>query len=381
MSLDGVFSKAVTTTTGSADGNVGNFLPTPLYNQFIELLREKTFTRSLFRTINMPNAVLDIPAVSAGTQVYYQSAEATSGVETSITASKITLTARKLMAQVLMSKEVLEDANQNLQSVMTRDFASSLAAAEEEAFLVGRTSTPTVAGHNGTAANNLNIEKIQTTTNIWEETGTAALNGVAGYNYDKTANLICDGVVSVGLDSGNVIDAGGESFYGTTAYTLLRQAINQLGVLGRNKKDLALIINPVASSQLLMSTELMTLEKYGRDATILTGEVGQLFGVKVLESTFLPSGTGTEVDSAGDETGGTYTGASQVYGLGGVAVLVHVPSVMVGDRRKVSINTEEVLEYDAFRTVLTSRVAFGVERTGCVSVIGNLDADVGLESE
>ena len=262
---------------------------------------------------------------------------------------------------------------------MTKDFASSLAAAEEEAFLVGRTSAPTVAGHNGTGANDTNLEKIQTTTNIWAETGTAALNGVAGYNYDKTANLICDGIVSVGLDSGNVIDAGGDSFYGTTAYTLLRQAINQLGVLGRNKKDLALIINPVASSQLLMSTELMTLEKYGRDATIITGEVGQLFGVKVLESTFLPSGTGNEVDSAGDETGGTYTGASQVYGLGGIGVLVHVPSVMVGDRRKVSISTEEVLEYDAFRTVLTSRVAFGVERSGCVSVIGNLDADVGLE--
>ena len=161
---------------------------------------------------------------------------------------------------------------------------------------------------------------------------------------------------------------------------MLRQAINQLGILGRNKKDLALIINPVSSSQLLMSTELMTLEKYGRDATILTGEVGQLFGVKVLESTFLPSGTGTEVD-AGSETGGTYTGSggTLVYGLGGIAVLVHVPSVMVGDRRKVSISTEEVLEYDAFRTVLTSRVAFGVERSGCVSVIGNLDADVGLE--
>ena len=184
MSLDGVFSKAVTTTTGDADGNVGNFLPTPLYNQFIELLREKTFTRSLFRTINMPNAVLDIPAVSAGTKVYYQSAEAAAGTATSVTASKITLTARKLMAQVLMSKEVLEDANNNLQQVMTKDFASSLAAAEEEAFLVGRTSAPTVAGHNGTGANDTNLEKIQTTTNIWAETGTAALNGVAGYNYD-----------------------------------------------------------------------------------------------------------------------------------------------------------------------------------------------------
>ena len=383
MSLDGVFSKAVTTVGAGDDASVGNFLPTPLYNQFIELLREKTFTRSLFRTINMANAVLDIPAVSAGTRVYYQSAEADAGIATSITASKITLTARKLMAQVLMSKEVLEDANNNLQQVMTRDFASSLAAAEEEAFLVGRATAPTIAGDHAAGNATTDLLKIQTTTNLWgNETGVQALNGVAGYDFDTSANKICDGIVTVGADAGNVIDAGGDSFYGTTAYTLLRQAINQLGILGRNKKDLALIINPVSSSQLLMSTELMTLEKYGRDATIITGEVGQLFGVKVLESTFLPTGV-TDLDDA-NETGGSYkVGAGNTtFGVGGVAVLVHVPSVMVGDRRKVSINTEEVLELDAFRTVLTSRVAFGVERESspcCVSVIGNLDSGVDIE--
>ena len=390
MSLDGVFSKAVTTTTGDADGNVGNFLPTPLYNQFIELLREKTFTRSLFRTINMPNAVLDIPAVSAGTKVYYQSAEAAAGTATSVTASKITLTARKLMAQVLMSKEVLEDANNNLQQVMTRDFASSLAAAEEEAFLVGRATAGTIEDDNATQISSTDktaLQMIQSTTNLWhEETGTAVNldsgSGASAYNYAISSNKICDGIVSVGCDAGNVIDAGGDSFYGTTAYTLLRQAINQLGVLGRNKKDLALIINPISSSQLLMSTELMTLEKYGRDATIITGEVGQLFGVKVLESTFLPTGVG-DVAAQASEVGGSYAAAANLYGLGGVAVLVHVPSVMVGDRRKVSINTEEVLEYDAFRTVLTSRVAFGVERESspcCVSVIGNLDSGVDIET-
>tara|TARA_Y100000817_G_C16828132_1_gene532202 strand:+ start:27 stop:1175 length:1149 start_codon:yes stop_codon:yes gene_type:complete len=382
MSLDNVFSKAVT-TTGSESGatSAGSFLPTPLYNQFIELVREKTFTRSLFRSINMTNKVLDIPSISAGTTVYYQGDEATDGIATSITSAKITLTARKLMAQVLMSREVMEDANQNLQQIMTRDFASALAAAEEEAFLVGRNSAPTIAGDNDDGNAGTDLLKIRTTTNLWQDTtGTSvALNGV-NYNFTNSSNKICDGVVSVAADAGNVVDGAGDSFYGTAAYTLLRKAINQLGVLGRNKKDLALIINPVSASQLLMSTELMTLEKYGRDATIVTGEVGQLFGVKVVESSFLPSGQG-DVASGGTEVGGSYSvgGTPDVYGLGGVAVLVHVPSVMVGDRRRVSINTEDVIEKDAMRTVLTSRVAFGVERTGAVSLIGNLDAGVEIE--
>ena len=198
MSLDGVFSKAVTTVGGGDDASVGNFLPTPLYNQFIDLLREKTFTRSLFRTINMTNAVLDIPAVSAGTRVYYQSAEADAGISTSITASKITLTARKLMAQVLMSKEVLEDANQNLQQVMTRDFASSLAAAEEEAFLVGRAtaapagSTGANAAYTGSGTPAEVVTNIKRTTNLWFDRSGASEDldsgsGVStGYNFGSS---------------------------------------------------------------------------------------------------------------------------------------------------------------------------------------------------
>ena len=53
-----VFSKADTTGAGSPSapsaassaGNMGNFIPRPLLEEFVGLLRERSFVRSLFKT-------------------------------------------------------------------------------------------------------------------------------------------------------------------------------------------------------------------------------------------------------------------------------------------------------------------------------------------
>ena len=66
-----LFSKAAVTSSGSGDNQVGDFLPTPLYNQFIEYLREATFVRDLFKSVNMSSATLKVPVIDAGTSVYY----------------------------------------------------------------------------------------------------------------------------------------------------------------------------------------------------------------------------------------------------------------------------------------------------------------------
>jgi len=111
----------------------------------------------------------------------------------------------------------------------------------------------------------------------------------------------------------------------------------------------------------------MTLDKYGANATILTGEVGSLFGVKIIESSFIPS-NGIAVD---DGALGTVT-----YGKGGYGVLVHKPSLLLGDLRKVQVENERIIQNDAYRTVISERLAFGVERRNCAVAIGNINPDV-----
>ena len=146
--LEGVFNKnnAIGTTTTQSDGSnnpnvdysVEHFVPTPLLNTFHGLMRERTFVRSLFRTINMPNTTMRIPVINSGTRVYHQPGEASPGQATGVTSKEYSITARKLMAQSVISREVMEDANQNIQRIVTEDFANALAAAEEQAFLLGR---------------------------------------------------------------------------------------------------------------------------------------------------------------------------------------------------------------------------------------------------
>ena len=65
--------------------------------------------------------------------------------------------------------------------------------------------------------------------------------------------------------------------------------------------------------------------------------------------------------------------------MGANALLVHVPSFMIGDRRRVSIQSEDIIERDAIRIVLTSRVAFNSERASAAVLIGNLDSEISTE--
>ena len=88
-----------------------------------------------------------------------------------------------------------------------------------------------------------------------------------------------------------------------------------------------------------------------------------MFGVKILESSFLPS-AGIVVDT------------TNTYGKGGYGVLVHKPSLLLGDLRKVQVENERIIQNDAYRTVISERLAFGMERRNGAVAIGNIASDV-----
>lgn len=366
---------------------VGNtFLTEPLWGQFVELLTEQSFVRQIARSIPMDQPTLRIPAISTGLSVYATS-EGAEASATSMQADDFLLEAKKIMAQVIASAELYEDSVQNIEKIITDDFVRAIAQAEEQAFLLGRNTQAgqTPAGSVGgtyTASGNTTIRGLTnafsngtgygaSTTFDYAEWGTVSdlKTGSDAQNTVGSPLTICDGVVTTALDEGNVIDMHGSSFFGGNAYKAIREAIYKLGLLGRNRKDLVLILNPVSANQLLQSDELMTLDKYGANATILTGEVGSLFGVKIIESSFLPS--------AGITIANASTGANNtVHGKGGYGVLVHKPSLMLGDLRKVQVENERVIQNDAFRTVVSERIAFGMERRAGAVAIGNMDSSI-----
>ncbi len=377
---------------------IGNtFLTEPLHAQFVTMLEEASFVRQIAKTVAMDQPTLRVPAITSGLEVYYQGEQGQEATQTTMSAGDFTLEARKIMAQVLATAELYEDSQQNIEQIITGDFVRAIAQAEEQAFLLGRVTksdgtaiakgsldnstvsdkTAPITGNNrddiqaltqfvrGGVGYTVGTDKFQyahwgTQTGSWTSTDLSDASPIA------TSPLnICDGVVTVALDEGNFVDMQQASFRGGTAYKAIREAIFRLGLLGRDRGQLILILNPVASNQLLQSDELMTLDKYGSNATILTGEVGSLFGVKIIESSFMPS-AGIKTTGSGDA----------VWGKGGYGVLVHKPSLLLGDLRKVQVENERIIQNDAYRTVISERLAFGMERRNGAVAIGNINSDV-----
>ena len=386
-------------TAGSGKDGFGNtFLTEPLHAEFVKLLEEASFVRQIAKMVPMTQPTLRVPAITEGLEVFYQGEQGQEAQQTVMSAGDFTLEARKIMAQVLATAELYEDSQQNIESIITGDFVRAIAQAEEQAFLLGRMTkagtpakgsivdkTPTDATSDGAGniANIANLTQfVRGGTNFTPGTGkfgyshygtqTGSWTTASSLNLSSIASSplnICDGVVTVATDEGNVIDMGGASFRGGTAYKAIREAIFKLGLLGRDRGQLVLVLNPVASNQLLQSDELMTLDKYGSNATILTGEVGSLFGVKILESSFIPSEPIKTYNVDGVTQNGTW-------GKGGYGVLIHTPSLLLGDLRKVQVENERVIQNDAFRTVISERLAFGVQRRNCAVAIGGISTDV-----
>ena len=373
---------------GSLDGTVGNtFLTEPLWGQFVELLTEQSFVRQIARAVPMDQPTLRIPAISSGLSVY-ATAEGAEAKATSMQADDFLLEAKKIMAQVIASAELYEDSVQNIEKIITDDFVRAIAQAEEQAFLLGRVTKAGTAPRGGVKTTGYSASADGAIAGLTNAFNPASTYGTAlTYDYGEWGTVsdmnvgasaqnvvgspltICDGVVTTALDEGNIIDMHGSSFYGGNAYKAIREAIYKLGLLGRQRKDLTLILNPVSANQLLQSDELMTLDKYGANATILTGEVGSLFGVKIIESSFLPSN--------GLTIAGTNSGTNDgIHGKGGYGVLVHTPSLLLGDLRKVQVENERIIQNDAFRTVVSERIAFGMERRSGAVVIGNMDSSI-----
>ncbi len=322
--LNDAIMKALSTTAGSG----GDFLPTPLAKEFIKYVFDLNFLRQAFKTVPMAAKTRDYPKVLGGAKVYYQPTEGATSNQTSLNTGTIRLEAKKFMSRLDASNEVLEDAEQDMDMIIREHFAGSLAAAEEEAMIVGNPS------HRPTTAVEANA-----TDSTW---------------YTKDHRMIFAGLLTLAADiagdfnlgtrAANRVDAGGADM--STA--IVRQALYNLGKYGRVMQDLILILNPWSANQLMDDSKLVTLEKYGPKATIFTGEFGKLYGkISVINSAY----------------------CTDTYG-----VITHKSNPMIGDRRKISIKKKEEITEDSQVYVITERLDFQVEHKPALCQIHNLDA-------
>lgn len=119
-----------------SDADGGYLVPTPLHSEVYRLLGDLAVMRKLATEIPMTSETLKIPTLTADPAAYWIGERVTK-TTTSAEFSQPTLTANKLVARILISEELNDDAIVAMVPFITNLFAEKIAAAEDKAFFTG----------------------------------------------------------------------------------------------------------------------------------------------------------------------------------------------------------------------------------------------------
>jgi HK97 family phage prohead protease/HK97 family phage major capsid protein len=142
-----------------------------------------------------------------------------------------------------------------------------------------------------------------------------------------------------------------------TAVTManMRALRKALGALGLDPAEVTFIVNTDTYYNLLEDTSFQTMNQVGPQATLLTGQIGQIGNSPVLVSAELPAATN------GTNLAATLTNVG--------AIAVYTPNFIVGNQRGLRMDTQELVETQ--RRVLVASL-----RTGMTQIATNLGAGV-----
>ena len=318
--------------------------PTETSDEIIQIVYERNFMRSLFQSLPMATRTVKVPKLSTSIgfhrQTIAQTQAGTASDESTHGTAEIDLTLSTMIANIPIGNYLIAYGVEGLLTVLRDDIASRLAFNEESLFINGDTET------GGSLANNINgAYRSSAPLNL------GGINTTAGSEQNDYL-LNFDGLRKKAGTSVSVS--------GTFALSHLRSAINKLGVFADNRDELSLIVPRNLGVQLLGFTELQTVDKYGAGATILSGELGRLYGIRVFatgtiptnlhfDGKFHPSGTVNGVSAVQDKT---------------VALLVHNRSPLIGNTtdadRRFNMGFLDEPTKDRFVLIPRQDVAFNV---------------------
>jgi len=227
-------------------------------NTVIEGLELELTVANLFKTIQMPTnrQTLSIPARTANLSAYLIQ-PAADAVTSAIDDGKISFAVKKLMAASIIADESDAELVAAVTDMTRSELIRSLARGQED----------------------------------------ACINGDTAFATANSPKKMFNGLRKIG--NANSVDMGG---IGITV-AKVNAARKAMGIHGINVGSLVLIINPEVYFQLVGLPEFLTVDKYGVAATIMTGEVGKIFGIPVVVTSYIANTLTTAgADGAGATT-------------------------------------------------------------------------------
>lgn len=305
------------TETGSGTGD--ELVPTGMAQQIWDDVHLQAKVMPLFGTpIRMPTNPFEIPA-GLGDVTFYKGSENTATTATDTATAKMTLTAYELVGEVDWSYSL--------------DEASVLAIMPEVRRVITRNAREYIdkalvnADTTNAATGNINSDDADPADTQYYLLG-----------FDGLRHLFLVDNTSQGVDFGGV--APTEEKY--------RSVISKLGkYFADNPKNCAWIMDVDTYLTSLSLDALLTVDKIGNDATLLTGQLGSLYGAPVIVSEAVPL---TEADGKVSATAANNT-------LGQV-ILVHRDSWRVGFMRELLIEVDRDVQKRQYILVASFRLAF-----------------------
>jgi HK97 family phage major capsid protein len=228
-------------------GQAAEWIPTGYSPDLIMKFELERQVAALFSVVNMPNDPFKIPQQTARARAYLKS-RMTNPTESASTTDDITLSCQTIAAYSTVAYEVEEDAIIAMLPFIRQDLAQALADGEEDALLNGDT-TGTHQDHDVTEA--ADVRK------AWK------------------------GLRKIALAAGTTYDMGAPTTNG------LRYLRSLMGKYAVSPRRLAYLVSPVGLIHLLGMDEVITMEKYGPQATVVTGELGRFDGTPVIPTGYL----------------------------------------------------------------------------------------------
>tara|TARA_R100001163_G_scaffold14222_1_gene13061 strand:+ start:8566 stop:10002 length:1437 start_codon:yes stop_codon:yes gene_type:complete len=281
-----------------------------------------TVVRSLFSEVQMTSNTMLAPRINRGGRPYIKGTVSSDNPAlypvSTVSMGQAQITAKGLSTRYILDEELIEDSAVLLLPAMQRMIAKDMRDAVEDALINGDSA----ATHQDAIAS----------WNIRERWGAAGLGGSNDHRrlwtglraaaYDKSTNV-----------SVNSIDK-----------TKLLQLISQLGEYAASDK--VLIVSPEALYENLFGLdEVITIDKFGPQATILSGQLASVFGMPIVVSRFLSDDLHTD---------GKFTGSGSTTGI----LCVSRDSWNIFARRGISIQQEQDIKSGAYNMVATERLTF-----------------------
>lgn len=231
----------------------GDWIPTGISTQYVEEFELEKRVASAFKDMPMPTNPWKL-SVQTNVTTARIAAEKTAMTDNNFGTATIDFDATKLGEFYCLPEELNEDSAPNILAIARAEVVEAQVRAREDIILNG------------------------------DDTGGGHMDSdiVAADDAKKVAK----GLRKLGLD--NTANGGDLDFSAAAVTTANLDAMRtQSGKFGVNVRDLAYIFGPTGYNQAVSLPEVTSVEKFGNNATILTGTLAAFRGIPVMVSDFI----------------------------------------------------------------------------------------------